>query len=186
MRPVAYDPDHHRWHPMLKYSLAYEPFRIAYQNRARELLDLLFTKESIGALVDELVKDLGPIDEQASWAELDRFLWNYHPKTTRRHAGTFFRQTIRGQRISDYRSGEDLSFDTDTFAERVQYFKDYLTPVTSRDRGKAYRGWGHRLLDRNARDLASPLTPIIRRAGKTDALTFQCNALHCWMQLIRN
>jgi hypothetical protein len=176
MRPVAYDPDHHRWHPMLKYSLAYEPFRIAYQNRARELLDLLFTKESIGALVDELVKDLGPIDEQASWAELDRFLWNYHPKTTRRHAGTFFRQTIRGQRISDYRSGEDLSFDTDTFAERVQYFKDYLTPVTSRDRSKAYRGWGHRLLDRNARDLASPLTPIIRRAGKTDALTFQCNA----------
>ena len=177
MRPVAYDPDHYRWHPMLKYSLAHEPIRIAYQNRARTLLDLLFTPERIGHLVDELVKDLGPISQQASWAELDRFLWNYHPRTTRRHAGTFFRQRIRGQHFSNHRAGEDLSFATDTFAERVQYFKDYLTPpVVSHDPDKGYRGWGYRLLERNARDLSTPLTPTIRQAVQKDALTFQCSA----------
>ncbi len=172
-RTVRYDPHHHRWHPYLKDCLAHAPYWIAYQNRGRELLDLLFNDHQVNALVEELVRDLGPIERQMSFAEVDRYLWNNHPRTTRHHRETFYLPHLPPRR-----DGMEITFDNLNFAERVRYFKEFLTlphPGTIRSGGKSYRGWGHLQLREDVKDPDIPATPSIRFVSQS-ALTFTCNA----------
>ena len=91
--PTQYQPNGFRWQTYLKYSMADSEIRLDYQNRARELLDLLFQEEQIHALVDELAAPLGDI-EGRNFPELDALLWNNHPQATRGHRGTFFQNPI--------------------------------------------------------------------------------------------
>ena len=54
-------------------------FQIEYQNRLREIRDLLFNHEQTGALIDEYVAVIAsPIDGHA-FVEADRAKWDFHP-----------------------------------------------------------------------------------------------------------
>ncbi|HEY7120044.1 MAG TPA: CotH kinase family protein [Tepidisphaeraceae bacterium] len=65
------------------------PFLVEYQNRLREVRDLLFNPDQIDPLVDEvaaLVWD--PAHANSGILEADRRKWDYHPRVTdHRHAG---------------------------------------------------------------------------------------------------
>ncbi|MEM7386804.1 MAG: CotH kinase family protein [Verrucomicrobiota bacterium] len=173
LRPILHSPNQHRWHPYLKYCLAHDQHWRNYQNRARALLDLLFNRDQMTALVDELSQHLGPVDGP-NFGELDRLLWNHHPRTTRRHAGTYLLDTVRGIQFA-----EDIQFDEPGFAGRLRYFKDYLSPPKAPPRGRnllpSHHGWGHWQVWQNTRDPAIPVTPTLKAVGPPDARTFQCS-----------
>ncbi|MDB6033715.1 MAG: hypothetical protein JWM16_4053 [Verrucomicrobiales bacterium] len=54
-------------------------FMIAYQNRLREIRDLLFNPQETGALLDELAAVIADPAGGRSFVEADRARWDYHP-----------------------------------------------------------------------------------------------------------
>ncbi len=172
-RPALHDPYQLRWHPFLKNALEHRELNLQAKNRARELLDLLFTSDQVNALIDEMLRDLGPFEEGLSFAEVDHYLWNYHPNTTRSHRGRFYLG-----HVPPHRDGAEIRFDERTFAERVRYFREYLIPPDGRprERGKLYRGWGYLQLAVHAKDADIPATPSIERVGGNEVLRFRCSA----------
>ena len=58
--------------------LAINQFDLQYQNRAREILDLLFNAEQTGMLIDEQAKFVWTSGQQ-SMVDADRAMWDYHP-----------------------------------------------------------------------------------------------------------
>ena len=54
-------------------------FLLAYQNRLRELRDLLFNPEQTGELIDECAAAISAPDGGASFVDADRAKWDYHP-----------------------------------------------------------------------------------------------------------
>ena len=67
--------------------------RLAYQNRAREILDLFCADNSprggqVGQLVEALARAIQPAGQERTWAELDMAMWNHHPRTS--HKGAFY------------------------------------------------------------------------------------------------
>ena len=62
-----------------KLKVANNPdFNLDYQNRVREVLDLLYNEEQTGMLIDE-VASLIYAPGQASWVDADRAMWDYNP-----------------------------------------------------------------------------------------------------------
>jgi hypothetical protein len=115
-------------------------FFLEYQNRLREIRDLLFNPQETHRLIEEtaaLIQD--PAHVGADLLEADRRKWDYHPQVTdHRHAG-------QGRY---YRAGG-----TGDFAGMVQLMKDYV--VT--------RG---RWVDSNLlRDAKIPATPVAKYVG---------------------
>jgi hypothetical protein len=70
-------------------------FRFEYQNRLRELRDLLLNTDQVPALIDEFARILtGGQEEPASILAADRARWDYHPAMARSGnagAGQFYR-----------------------------------------------------------------------------------------------
>ena len=175
MRTVRHVENGLRWHPTLKYCLQHPAHRIAFQNRARELLDLLFQKDQIDPLVDELVKPLGPVNQEANLATMDGLLWNHHPYATRRHRGTFYLPSLPRAYLSDGHRSDVMIFDGSSHAARVAYFKDYLTHQPAeryQTRGKSYRGWGYRQLLEACEDPNTPETPVVKQLKSQKHLRF--------------
>jgi hypothetical protein len=56
-----------------------EPFRHEYQNRLREIRDLLYTPEQIDQLIDDCAAIISDPAGGPSLAEADRRKWDYHP-----------------------------------------------------------------------------------------------------------
>jgi hypothetical protein len=54
-------------------------FHIEYQNRLREIRDLLFNPEQTGALIDEFAAVVSDPSGGASFVDADRAKWDYHP-----------------------------------------------------------------------------------------------------------
>ena len=64
-------------------ALTHESINIRFQNRARELQDLLLNEDQGWTLVDELAHILGSYDGQLGMAEVDAARWNGDPRTRR-------------------------------------------------------------------------------------------------------
>ena len=54
-------------------------FGMEYQNRLREIRDLLFNPEQAGQVIDECASVIGDSDGAPSLVEADRRKWDYHP-----------------------------------------------------------------------------------------------------------
>lgn len=173
LQPILYDPDGYRWQTLLKHCLEHTDYQIAYANQARELLDLLFTRDQITVLVDELIAGLGPM-AGPNLAELDQFLWNHHPQTTPQHRGTYFLTNIP---VPRQRHGYRMRLDPPGFAGRVRYFKDYLCQMPP-DQRQPWLGLGYRQLALDSQDPHIPSTPVIQRLGQDSSLTFRCGPYH--------
>jgi hypothetical protein len=65
--------------PFKSHVLARPIFRLDYQNRLRELRDLLFNPEQAGQLIDEYAAVIRDPAGTPSLAEADRRKWDYHP-----------------------------------------------------------------------------------------------------------
>jgi hypothetical protein len=127
-------------------------FTIEYQNRLREIRDLLFNPEQTGALIDEFAAVISGPGGGVSFVDADRAKWDYHPIMASRW--TDLRKAGQGQFY--------LESPTKDFRGMVKLMKDYITS----------RGNWCDLQLLNTPNLPSP--PAIAPDG---ALDFTANAL---------
>jgi hypothetical protein len=59
--------------------LSHPALRVEYQNRLREIRDLLFNPEQTGQLIDDYAAIISPPGARISIAQADRRKWDYHP-----------------------------------------------------------------------------------------------------------
>ena len=119
------------------------PFQIEYQNRLREIRDLLFNPEQMDPLIDGHAAIISDARDGLSFVDADRAMWDYNPIM----AARFLSQNKAGHGWY-YRESP-----TGDFRGMVRMMKDYV-----RTRG----AWVDETL---LRDPAIPPTPRIARDG---------------------
>ena len=121
-------------------------FQIAYQNRLREIRDLLFNLEATGTLIDQYAAVISDPGGGLSFVAADRAKWDYHPIMVSPH-------------VDPSRAGQGLFYiesPTRDFPGMVRVMKDYV-----RTRG----AWVDATL-LNTSEL--PSTPTLRATGPLD------------------
>ena len=132
-------------------------FRDDADNRARELLDLLYNPEQTGLLIDEMASFVYTAGEQ-SWVDADRAMWDYNPimsssyvNSSKAGTGRYYRQAATGD-----------------FPGMAQLMKDYVVERAA----FITRG--------NLSEDDAPLTPSIEYVGAAEfpinELSFQTTA----------
>jgi hypothetical protein len=145
-----------------RYALIYPQYRIACDNRARELLDLLLSSDQVGQVIDEIASIIATPYDGKTFVEANRAMWDYHPRTNRK--GQF------------YANNEFLT--TKDWAGLIEYYKTFLSPKGFSDVGSGSYGVYALLAD--ATDSAIPNTPVVSYAGAAgyppNGLTFRATA----------
>ncbi|HZR15849.1 MAG TPA: CotH kinase family protein [Verrucomicrobiae bacterium] len=98
--------------PFKRRVLSRPAFRLEYQNRLREIRDLLFNPEQTGQMIDEYASVISDKSGAPALAEADRRKWDYHP--------------IMGMGM---KAGQGLFYqaaDTGDFAGMVRLMKNYV------------------------------------------------------------
>ncbi len=91
-------------------------FRLEYQNRLREIRDLLYNTDEAGRLIDECASLVSHADGSPSIVDADRAKWDFHPVMESQHV-------MRGK------AGKGLFYQatrTRDFAGMVRQMKDYV------------------------------------------------------------
>lgn len=165
---------------------------LEFKNRARELLDLMFSNTSrtggqVAQLVEEFARMVNESDGAggflAGWAEIDQYLWNYNPRATGSHMGAFYKTPF----VDTQRRGGQWTrtLSTPDFAGMAQWVIDFMTD-TDPD-GWAIgdgdqRGYGFNYLEYEATDANIPNTPSISYVGSggfpIDGLKFSTSAFN--------
>ena len=169
--------------PRMKNCLAHAELSTEFKNRCRELMDLLLSDPSpMGGqavqVMHELAQWVNPTDQAQTFADVDQFVWNYHPRTTDLQRGKFYVTPM----VEDIPQGGPwtrtlVSADFEGF---VQYISDFVTDTdpdgfTVGDGDQ--RGYGFNHLEQEAADSAIPATPTLSYTGSdgfpVDALQFE-------------
>lgn len=136
--------------------LSHAPFRLEYQNRQREIRDLLFNADETGRLIDECAAIIAK-HGKPSIIDADRAKWDYHPIMVSRH-------------VNSSKAGHGLFYEgspSGDFAGMVQQMKAYV---------KQRSAWIDRTI---LNDKAIPETPTVTYSGKqgypANALSFSCS-----------
>lgn len=146
--------------------LSVRELKVEYQNRGREVLDLLCSDTStnggqIGQLVDELAGFLKPPGFERTWPELDMVLWNHHPRSNAR--GQFY--------VNPYHDGRmggtwTRTLDSADFAGFCKYIVDYCSdsrPIKNYAVNDGdQRGYGFGCLTVESRSRSAPERPVIK------------------------
>jgi hypothetical protein len=164
---------------------------LEFKNRARELLDLMFsdaarTGGQVAQLVDEFARMVDGSDGAGGflpgWAEIDQYLWNYNPRTTAEHVGAFYKTPF----VDTQRWGGQWTrtLSTADFDGMVQWVIDFMTdtdPDSWAIGDGDQRGYGYNYLEYEATDGNIPNTPTISYTGGTgypiDELTFSTTTI---------
>lgn len=138
-------------HAFLNRVFRNRAFRHDADNRARELIDLLYNQEQTGLLIDEMASFVYTAGEP-SWVDADRAMWDYNPimtsgyvNSSKAGAGRFYRQAA-----------------TDDFPGMAQLMKNYI------DQRSSF------ILRRSTTEDDAPITPTITYNGAED---FSINGL---------
>lgn len=166
----------------IRNCLNHSSLEIAYQNRGRSLQDLLFTSDQVYQLVDQLAAFIDPPGADHSFVDVDRAMWDWHPRTTGGHRGAFYKNPVQhndfnGQSIVKHMvSGDHRGM--------MQWVKDFvLAPPgggsTYTGQGAPYTsGWD--FLNGEADNPAIPAAPTITYEGQqgfpVDTLAFSASA----------
>jgi len=139
--------------PFKRRVLSRPAFKVAYQNRLREIRDLLFNREQAGQLIDECAAIIADSAGGPSMVDADRAKWDYHPAMAgggKAGQGLFYQAALS----KDFRG-------------MVQLMKYYV---------KTRGAWidANLLADGNI-----PATPTVSQIGTTDSpgseLKFRCS-----------
>ncbi len=148
-----------------KYVLSYTEANIEYQNRCRELLDLLFNPEQVGQVVDEIAAVISDADPAKSFIEAERAMWDYHPRISK-----------KGQWYANNEFLTSAYGGTQDWAGMLTYYKTVLSP-TGYNNGYSY---GVKALTAEAMDASIPNKPTVSYIGSagypTNDLRFQTSA----------
>jgi hypothetical protein len=143
-----------------RYALDYPGYSMAYKNRARELLDLLFNGEQAAQVIDEIAAIIATPQGGSSFVEANRAMWDYNPHTVKK--GQF------------YQNNEFLK--TKEWPGLIEYYKAFLTSLGPSGVSAA-TSYGVKALVAEATDAAIPNTPVVTYAGPAgypaDNLKFQ-------------
>jgi hypothetical protein len=102
--------------PFKRPVLSRPVFRLEYQNRLREIRDLLFNTDQAYRLIDECAAILSDRSGQPSIVDADRAKWDYHP-------------IMISQHVLSEKAGQGLFYQaspTGDFAGMVQLMKNYV------------------------------------------------------------
>ena len=155
-----------------KQSLAFTGINVAYQNRAREIRDLLFNADQGGALIDELASYIDRPETSLAFVDADRMMWDHHPRNA--DGNPWDDAYLQPGRYwdGDGAGSDDIDppFDGNgTFDGVVTRMKTWMDT-----------GWGGARLDSKSADSAIPDTPTISYTGDVgfplNGLSFQCSA----------
>ncbi len=153
--------------------------KIEYQNRARELVDLMSADGTanggqIGQLIDEYAQMVAPTGVSPNWTQLDAAMWNTNTRTTSNssdkqtnHYGNFYAKTY-----VDSRNGGTWTrtLATADFAGSMAYLNGYATNTfpagsTWAVNNGDQRGYGAQYLASEAADTAVPQRPTATYVG---------------------
>jgi hypothetical protein len=98
--------------PFKRRVLSHPAFRLEYQNRLREIRDLLFNPEQMGPIIDEYAAVIWDPTGAPSIVEADRRKWDYHPVMA-----------------TSFKAGQGLFYEaapSRDFPGMVQLMKDYV------------------------------------------------------------
>lgn len=138
-------------------SLTHPEIKIRFQNRARELRDLLLNEDQAWTLVDELVATLGGTGGTTGWAELDAARWNQDPRSTKIEGSggnegmLFFMNPYTSTRYPE----QSRTLSSADFPGMVDWIKSFLVPT----------GFGGSRLAEMSDDSRIPVTPTIQYTG---------------------
>ncbi|MEN8796301.1 MAG: lamin tail domain-containing protein [Akkermansiaceae bacterium] len=158
--------------------LSHPAIHIEYQNRCREILDLLLAEPAlnggqIGQLIDEFTQILNPDGEVLTWADLDRFMWNFNPRTASDsrprfdHFGNFNSSPVT---LSRREGSWTRTMESEDFEGQMKFILDYMTdtdpdPATWSINSGDQRGYAYNFLTSEAEDINIPDTPLISYTG---------------------
>jgi len=141
-------------------------FVLAYNNRLRELVDLLYNPEQTGMLLDEIAQWVYT-PGAPSFVDADRAMWDYNPILTSSY--------INSSKAGHGRYHENSP--TDDFAGMIQICKNFVA-----NKVNGYLAGNDYAFDPKVRsdEGLQPDTPAISYAGASNypinALTFHCSA----------
>ncbi len=151
-----------QWENIQK-SLSYSSIKTNYQNRGRELIDLLFNGEQTAQLVDEITA-LVYDGTGSSIINAERDMWDNHPRVSSRYKSLWYEH-------NEFLVSKD-------FAGIAQYMKQTVDPAGFTSVDNAYYNFGVPALAAEINNVtpAIPQTPTISYTGPAnfpaDNLTF--------------
>jgi hypothetical protein len=130
--------------------------RLAYENRLREIIDLLLANGDAAQVINELAATLTLGSGDLSIVNANQAMWDYHPQKVKK--GIWYKNFNPALLAS-----QDL-------AGLVDYMQDFLSPG----------GYGYNLTAGQGNDTGIPATPTIQYVGAAgyaiDGLAFQTSA----------
>ncbi len=159
--------------------LRHPEFEIGYQNRGREIQDLLLSADQVGQLVDGLAGVVNRPGQSLTFADVDRAMWDWNPKAAANRRATFYQNPcthpdMAGQSITRTLVSADHE-------GMMEWIKDFLLPAPGG--GSTYTGHGAPFyngadfIDQEVRDPTIPATPVVMSIGPagypSDALHFK-------------
>ena len=181
---MMYAPVKHIWSGVLRADrcLDHEEISIGFQNRCRELLDLLFSDiNRHGGQAAQLVEELSMIVNPPQWpltmVDVDEAMWSYHSRTSGSHRGPWYRLSVNETRLAnDYRRTIPTA-DHEGFQQSIiDYMFDTRTEPSFQVNDAIEDGYGFGYLSREASASGIPTRPIITYAGEAgfpvDGLSF--------------
>jgi hypothetical protein len=154
--------------------------QLEFQNRAREILDLLASDSSpqggqIGQVVAELAQKIAPPGQQRNWAELDEAIWNMHPRSHEK--GQFYLTPYTDHRMG---GGWQRNLATPDFAGFCQYIVEFCTDSRPKKNYRPndgdQRGYGFGYLAYEANDPKIPARPIVTLTSSNQQPAFLVSA----------
>jgi len=161
-------------------SLNHAALAVEFRNRARELLDLMCSDNStgggqIGQLIDEYAQIVNPPGLPLTFADLDAFMWNYHPRTKgnpsthsgqTNHKGNFHYTPYGDSRIGGSWTRTLVSSNHEG---SMRYLTDYATDTYAGGswapgNGNQY-GYGYEFLKQESNDTQIPTRPTVTFSG---------------------
>lgn len=143
--------------------------KLAFRNRAREILDLFCADPApdggqVGQLIDELFRVLRPAGFTNDWGQLDAAVWDWNPRQNQK--GIFYANPATGQHFG---GNWQRTLATPDLAGFARYMVEFCTDARPE---KNYQpndgnplGYGYGHLRHEALDARIPSTPTIRYTG---------------------
>ncbi|MGJ8698034.1 MAG: lamin tail domain-containing protein [Verrucomicrobiaceae bacterium] len=160
--------------------LNHSQLAIEFRNRAREILDLVASNDSptggqIGQLVDEYADIVNPTGQTHTWADVDAFMWNYHPRTNgspgnasgqTNHKGNFYASPFTDSRFGGTYQRTLISEDHEGYVNHIiNYTTDTFTGGNWSPGNGIPAGYGYEYLNDEADDPNIPNKPTLAYTG---------------------
>ena len=166
----------------MKDCLARPEIENEFRNHCRKIMDLMLSDPSpTGGQAVQLIHDISqwtnPSGAAQTFADVDRFMWNYHPRTASNHRGQFCVTPKNGSLQGGAWTRTLASADYEGF---MQYVADFITDTDPDGFSVGdgdQRGYGFNYLEQEASDSAIPFKPTIAYTGTdgypVDGLRFE-------------